>query len=99
MAVQKSGRVHQKTYKIFEAIFRKIDFYQNFDYENFQSYFKYELLMILEFFWGAACLSSSKIDEPKFSPMIFLFLPSVSLATSWGQTNSFRNLTRVLNEA
>ena len=42
---------------------------------------------------------AQKLTNPKFSPMIFLFLPSVSLATSWGQTNSLRNLTRVLNEA
>ena len=41
---------------------------------------------------------AQKLTNPKFLPMIFLFLPSVSSTTSWGQTNSLRNLTRVPNE-
>ena len=40
---------------------------------------------------------AQKLTNPKFSPMIFLFLPSVSSATSWGQINGLRNLTRVPN--
>ena len=40
-----NGPSSPKTYKIFEANFRKVDFFQNFDNENFQYHFKYELLM------------------------------------------------------
>ena len=63
-----------KTYKIFEVNFRKIDFSQNFDDKSLQFYFKSELLMLWGFFWGTACLSSSKIDKPQiFTYDISLF--------------------------
>ena len=52
-----------KTYKIFEANFRNVDFVQSFDNKNFQYQFKYKLLMFWGFFWGAACYSSSKINK------------------------------------
>ena len=40
-----NGPSSPKTYKIFEANFRKVDSFQNFDNENFQCHFKYKLLM------------------------------------------------------
>ena len=61
-----------KTYKIFEANFRKVDFFQNSESENFQFHFKYKLLMFSGFFLGAACLSSSKIDESRIFDYEFL---------------------------
>jgi hypothetical protein len=42
---------------------RKIDFCQNFDSKSLQFYFKSELLIFWGFFWGALCLSRSKIEE------------------------------------
>ena len=52
-----------RAYKIVGANFENIDFFQTFDKQNFWFYFKSELLMFWRFFWGAACLSSSKIGR------------------------------------
>ena len=71
-----------KTYKIFEANFGKIDFFQSFDKRtsNFTSNLYYqcsensfELLHVS---------IAQKLTIPEFSPMIFPTLPSAISATS-----------------
>ena len=86
------------TYKIFEANFRKIDIFQNFDNKSLQLNFKSESLMFWGFFWGAACLSSSKNDE---SRILIYYFSYIIICYFWDllrPNDSLSNLIKVSND-
>ena len=66
-----------KNLHIFEAKIINFIFSKNLMNKNFNFSSNSELLIVWEFFWGAACHSSSKIDESRIFRYDFLWFFSL----------------------